>query len=214
MSTLDDGINRGTTAARAPGLDQFRRNPFRVLRLAPTATSQQALWQGEKVLACARLGLPPPGGEPVSWLAPPTELEIRDAIQLVETPLARLVEQLLWFDFAEDPRGALLQEALASGDVEQLRAYSAMTEESSLPHRLNHTNLRLLLGFSALHGVGPELRPRPERGAPPGWKRADGLALLEDPHQLIRGRIMSSDSWMPALADAVQAWGSCCRVPI
>src|SRR5262249_22137989 len=101
----------------------------------------------------------------------------------------------------------LLQEALTGENVEQLRAYSTTPDASSLPHRLNQANLGLLLGFSALHGVGPELRPRPERGDPPEWRRVDGLALLEDPHQLIRGRLLSGESWVPVLADAVQIWG-------
>src|SRR5262249_59188199 len=99
MFAIEDGIDRSTTASRAPCLDQFRRNPFRVLRLTPTATSQQALWQGEKVLACARVDLPLPGCEPVPWLAPPTPLEILDAIPLVEIPLPLLVAQVLGLDF-------------------------------------------------------------------------------------------------------------------
>jgi hypothetical protein len=196
-------------AIQSPGLDQFRKSPFRALRLATSVTPQQALWQGEKVLARVRVGMPLPGADPVPWLAPATELEIMDAVQVMEQPLARLVEQLLWFDFAAGPHGPALQEALAGADAEQLGAYCEATENESLDHKLNRLNLRLLLGFSALRGVGP--MPKRPRGGEhddraPAWKQEGRRSTIEDPHQLLRERTALGGFWATVLTYALRTW--------
>src|SRR3954471_3491664 len=115
------------TLLRSPGLGQFRKTPFRLLRLPTNATAKQAVWQCDKALARARVGMTLPDPDPVPWLAPGDQVEIQEAAQTMESPLARLVEQLLWFDLAGDPDGARLRDALVAGDATRLAAYAAET---------------------------------------------------------------------------------------
>src|SRR3954466_15446117 len=141
---------------RSPGLGQFRKTPFRHLRLPTNATAKQAVWQCDKALARARVGMALPDPDPVPWLPNGDEIELQEAAQTRESPLARLVEQLLWFDFAEDPYGQQLQAALTTADGNQLRAYAAV-QQPLMAHKLNQLNLRMLLGFSLLRHVGPSV---------------------------------------------------------
>lgn len=202
------------SATRSPGLDHFRKNPFRALRLPQSATVQQALWQGEKILARVRSGGPIPDPDPVPWLAPATELEIMDALQTVETPLAHLVEQLLWFDFDNDPRGPELREALATEHAGRLHAYLYTVSDEPLVARINQVNLRLLLGFSQLRGVGPRVLPANEPGtAAPSWDRADRFEVIDDLHVAIRARRALGESWSEMLGDALLAWGRLLKYP-
>src|SRR4051794_7516672 len=110
---------------RSPGLDFFRVNPFRTLRVPIRIPSQEALWKSEKALSRLRAGLDPPEPDLVPWLAAPDEFDIREGAQKMEEPLRRLREQLLWFDFALDPRGAMLEEALSAQAGPQLANYLA-----------------------------------------------------------------------------------------
>jgi hypothetical protein len=201
-------------ALRSPGLNRFGRNPFRVLRLPASASSKQAVWKADKVLALARVGMPLSGVEPLPWLPAADELEIQQAAQAMEEPLRRLIEQLLWFDFEVDPRGEILQGALRGDDPAALKAAlsargtdplaapaGATPPDASLASEriaavarwINDANLRLLLGLAALHGVGP----RPPVEATPQkagvtkrpeiqWQEGGGLRFVENPHALIR----------------------------
>jgi len=205
---------RAEDAVRSPGLDQFRKNPFRALRLAQSATPQQALWQGEKILARVRSGAAIADPDLIPWLAPATELEIMDAMQTIESPLARLVEQMLWFDFDGDPRGAELRDALAAQDAARLHAYLMAGSEGPLAARCNQVNLRLLIGFSELRGVGPRVLPASEPAeAAPSWTRDGALEVIEDVHAAIRAQRALDSSWSTLLADALLAWSRLLKYP-
>jgi hypothetical protein len=201
-------------ALRSPGLNRFRRSPFRILRLPASATSKQAVWKADKVLALARVGMPLPGVEPLPWLPAADELEIQQAAQAMEEPLRRLIEQLLWFDFEVDPRAEILQGALRGDDPDALKAAlaargtdpPAAPAEATLPdaslapertvavaRRINDANLRLILGLAALHGVGPRLpvEATPQKAGATKrpeiqWQEGGGLRFVENPHALIR----------------------------
>src|SRR3954471_11420439 len=146
------------TLLRSPGLGQFRKTPFRLLRLPTNATAKQAVWQCDKALARARVGMSLPDPDPVPWLPPGDEIEIQEAAQTMESPLARIVEQLMWFDVIDDADGGALHTALTSADGTALRGYLNLVREGApMAHQLNQANLRLLLGFSSLREVGPQI---------------------------------------------------------
>lgn len=195
---------------RSVGLNQFRKSPFRLLRLPATATAKQAVWQCDKALARARVGMTLPDPDRVPWLPPGDEVELQEAAQTMESPLARLVEQLLWFDFENDPYGPQLDQALANADGTQLRAYAAV-QQPVLAHKLNQLNLRLLLGFSMLRGVGPSVATTPSarEAARLAWQTQNGISLVEDPHKAIRGtNALAGMQWSGLLGDAVAGWGA------
>jgi len=193
----------------SPGLAQFRKSPFRLLRLAASATAEQAVWQCDKALARARVGMALPDPDPVPWLAPGDEVEIQEAAQTMESPLARLVEQLLWFDRAGDPDGPALLEALAAGDAARLTAYLGATSATpTIARELDEANLRLLLGFSALREVGPRFAAAASGAAQPiAWRSRDGLSVVEDPHKVI-GAAPAAARWASLLGEAMTAWGA------
>lgn len=200
---------------RSVGLNQFRKSPFRLLRLPTTASAKQAVWQCDKALARARVGMALPDPDPVPWLPNGDEIELQEAAQTMESPLARLVEQLLWFDFAEDPYGQQLQAALTAADGNQLRAYAAV-QQPLMAHKLNQLNLRLLLGFSLLRGVGPSVVASggPKEPARLAWQNAAGLALVEDPHKAVKAAgALAGNQWAALLGDAVAGWGALLAAP-
>src|SRR6185503_12810984 len=100
--------------ARSPGLAQYRKSPFRLLRLPVNATAKQAVWQCDKALARARVGMTLPDPDPTPSLPPGDAIEIQEASQTMESPLARLVEQIMWFDLVEDVDGKLLEAGLTN----------------------------------------------------------------------------------------------------
>src|SRR5687767_14701618 len=171
--TKSDSTSGERALLRSPGLSQFRKSPFRLLRLPTNATAKQAVWQCDKALARARVGMTLPDPDPVPWLPNGDEIEIQEASQAMESPLARLVEQLLWFDVIDDADGGALHSALTNSDGAQLRAYLNLARDlsddapafapggggspyrdgstapritSSMAHQINQANLRLLLG--------------------------------------------------------------------
>jgi hypothetical protein len=214
-TTVDDrGIRRSA------GLGQFRKNPFRVLRLAASAEAKEAVWQADKALARARVGMQLADPDPTPWLPAADELEIQQAAQTMEGSLARLVEQVLWFDLAGDPRGGELQGALTMGDGPGLARYLeipftemiAMEGPGLVAHRLNQANLRLLLAFSRLHAVGPEVGTASASVAPPpplAWRSQDGLSIVESPHLALRAADgAGATRWEPLLAEALSRWSA------
>ncbi len=232
-----DGNDR--TLLRSPGLSQFRKSPFRLLRLPANATAKQAVWQCDKALARARVGMSLPDPDPTPWLPPGDEIEIQEAAQTMESPLARLVEQLLWFDVIDDADGGALDSALTAADGTQLRAYlnlarginapspasapdtgaspyrdgsAAPRVSSSMAHQINQANLRLLLGASALHAIGPTIVPASTaaQAAALAWKDRGGLSTVEDPHKTIRatGALLGTQVvWAWLLGEGVTKWG-------
>lgn len=235
MSRSDAAPDRALL--RSPGLGQFRKSPFRLLRLPTNATAKQAVWQCDKALARARVGMSLPDPDPVPWLPPGDEIEIQEAAQTMESPLARLVEQLLFFDVIDDADGGHLHSALTAADGTQLRAYLNLNRDgsespdapdlpgtpyrdgataprisSSLAHQLNQANLRLLLGFSALREVGPTIVPATTaaQAAALAWQTRDGLTAVEDPHKTIRatGALLGTQVvWAWLLGEGVTKWG-------
>ena len=201
------------TLLRSPGLGQFRKTPFRLLRLPTNATAKQAVWQCDKALARARVGMTLPDPDPAPWLPPGDEIEIQEAAQTMESPLARLVEQLLWFDVIDDADGGALLTALTNADGTALRAYLNLQREgASMAHQVNQANLRLLLGFSSLREVGPTIvaAQTAAQTAAFAWQDRAGLSLVEDPHKVIRatGALLGNQSvWAWLLGEGVAKWG-------
>jgi len=208
------------TLLRSPGLGQFRKTPFRLLRLPTNATAKQAVWQCDKALARARVGMSLPDPDPVPWLPPGDEIEIQEAAQTMESPLARLVEQLLWFDVIDDADGGALLSALTNADGTALRAYLNLQREgASMAHQVNQANLRLLLGFSALREVGPTIvaAQTAAQTAALAWQDRAGLSLVEDPHKVIRatGALLGNQSvWAWLLGEGVAKWGELLGAPM
>ncbi|MFN0251971.1 MAG: hypothetical protein ACKV2T_34160 [Kofleriaceae bacterium] len=225
------------TAQRSPGLTQYRKSPFRLLRLPVNATAKQAVWQCDKALARARVGMSLPDPDPVPWLAAGDEVELQEASQTMEAPLSRLVEQLLWFDFVEDADGKLLEAALTNADAAQLRQYLNLnrdgTEHASptahaanpyrdaaaappttmMAHELNQANIRLLLGFSAVRSAGPNLyaASTATQRAALAWKDNAGIVSVDDPHRAIKNQgilLSTADAWATLLGEAVMRWGA------
>lgn len=220
-STASSATTTETSRAlvRSPGLGQFRKSPFRLLRLPTTATAKQAVWQCDKALARARVGMSLPDPDPVGWLPPGDEIELQEAAQTMESPLARLVEQLLWVDVIDDADGGALHAALIAADGAQLRGYLNLAREApSLAHQLNQANLRLLLGFSALREVGPTIVAAGTAAAAAAlaWKTQGGLSLVEDPHKTIRasGALLGTQNvWAWLLGEGVTKWGELLASP-
>jgi hypothetical protein len=198
---------------RSPGLGQFRKSPFRLLRLPTNATAKQAVWQCDKALARARVGMSLPDPDTVPWLPPGDEIEIQEAAQTMESPLARLVEQLLWFDVIDDVDGGSLHTALANSDGTAMRGYLNLVREGApMAHQLNQANLRLLLGFSSLRDVGPTIvaAQSAAQAAALAWQDRAGMSLVEDPHKVIRatGALLGNQSvWAWLLGEGVAKWG-------
>jgi hypothetical protein len=140
----------------SPCLSRLRLNPFRVLRLPVETGVDEAIWRAEEALTLDRAGLSLAVPDVLPWLAPPDDQEIRQAVQCIEEPLRRLLEQLCWFDFRDDPAANLLQEALARADVDGLSRYLAGAEAGApVAVRVNHANVSLLLAALALAEVLP-----------------------------------------------------------
>ena len=207
------------TLLRSPGLGQFRKTPFRLLRLPTNATAKQAVWQCDKALARARVGMSLPDPDPVPWLPPGDEIEIQEAAQTMESPLARIVEQLLWFDVIDDADGGGLHTAMTNGDGTGLRGYLNLQREgASMAHQVNQANLRLLLGFSSLREVGPTIvaAQTAAQTAALAWQDRSGMSLVEDPHKVIRasGALLGNQSvWAWLLGEGVAKWGELLEAP-
>jgi hypothetical protein len=203
---------------RSPGLGQFRKAPFRLLRLSPNATAKQAVWQSDKALARARVGMALPDPDPVPWLPQGDAIEIQEAAQTMESPLARIVEQLLWFDATDDADGAALIEAMVAADGSRLHAYLEAEHARSVAGRINEANLHLLLGFSLLYGIGPALVAGGDAAQPVAlaWKTTGGLSSVEDPHKAVRPTatlLGAAATWAGLLGEGVSVWGDLLASP-
>lgn len=217
---------------RSPGLMAFRLNPFRVLRLPTKALPEEAVWQAEKVLTRVRAGVEPAGLDLVAWLEPNDELEVQEATQKIEEPLARLVAECLWFDTELDPAGSMLVEALPDGPGPALDAYLALTEaQLALPgesdetddveamkaataarmrgltaHRVNQANLRLLLAFAGMHRS--ETTRMSDLPAALKIERSGGTKHVDDPHLILMAEESDeAEAWAKLLSDGLTRWG-------
>jgi len=203
---------------RSPGLGQFRKSPFRLLRLPPNATAKQAVWQSDKALARARVGMALPDPDPVPWLPQGDAIEIQEAAQIMESPLARIVEQLLWFDATDDGDGAELVAALAAADGRRLHAYLEAEHARSIAGRINEANLNLLLGFSLLYETGPALVAAGDaaEAVALAWQTTGALSIVEDPHKAVRVAATPRGGvakWAGLLGEGVSGWGDLLASP-
>ena len=239
----DEDLADARGLARSPGVGQFRLNPFRVLRLPADAPANQAVWKAEKTLARVRAGVALPEPDLAGWLPAADELEIQQAAQKMEEPLRRLHDQLLWFDLARDPHGTALRQALEAADANALSAYLAIDEaallaglpdpgeapaegervsraaleqriEPWMAHRINQANLRLLLSFSWMHGVGPDLSTPPAAEAEAAvrldWQREAGVVAIMNPHALLAADAAQGrgKAWPRVLPFGLSKWAA------
>jgi hypothetical protein len=93
----------------------------------------EAIWRAEELLTRMRAGLVEASSDLVPWLGEPDEHEVRQAVQRIEEPLRRLVDELFWFDLASDPHGELLRKALTGMSAVDLEAYLATAVEIPAP---------------------------------------------------------------------------------
>lgn len=220
---------------KSPGLMAFRVSPFRVLRLPTSARPEQAVWQAEKVLTRIRAGVEPSGVDLLAWLEPNDELEVQEATQKIEEPLARVVAESLWFDLELDPAGQTLAEALPEGPGPALDAYLAIDEKTlALPpeaaddvedvelvkkasaermrrlvaHRTNQANLRLLLAFAAIHRA--EITRMSDLPSALEIQRAPGKgARVRDPHLVLAVEESAHEEhWAALLEQGLTRWAA------
>jgi hypothetical protein len=225
-----EGANRSTTNGPSPGLKQFCLNPFRVLRLPCSATSEDAVWRAEKAQTLCRAGLALPGLDMLPWLPEADELEIQSAAQKMEAPLGRLVEQMMWFNFEEDANAEFFEQALRAGDPSTTRsalelvqpdqpasaAEDPLDEERALTIRIriNLSNLQLCFAFAALHGSLPAIfssgdEEEAAEPAPLDWKSEQGTAIVLNPHdQIGRGQRTSEHEWSNLLRQGLSGWAN------
>jgi len=199
---------------RSPALRGFELNPFRVLRLPVQASTSEAGFQAESILTLARLGLHPDEEDLLPWLPPAGPYELQQAAQVVEEPLMRLREQLLWFDFARDPHAALLKDALRAPRSAAAPYLAAEVEPDGagpddpaavVARDVNQANLRLLLAaarVSRAAGAAPTAPAGARPPAPGKWQTLHGLRVLPQAHEALAG-ICAGD----AAADTGRAWG-------
>ncbi len=216
------------------GLEQFRLNPFRVLRLTVSATWKEAVWHSEKIFPLARLNLPTQEPDPLPWLPGNEEMEIRQAVQKMEEPLQRIVDQLLWFDFSLDPKGDLLREGLMQVDTQKLGEYLKIKEpelsiefissdgvaEEKVPivfaHCINKANLYLILALSEFHGIGPKMsntaiptKVELSISRSITWGKDKSCSFLMNPHELVGfggDVVLSISDWKKLWTDALNNW--------
>jgi hypothetical protein len=179
-----DGSNQTdvrSASLNSVGLELFRLNPFRVLRLPVTATSKQAIWQAGHLISLSRMNLPFQEPDLLPWLPCNSEMEIKQAAQKMEEPQQRIAEQLFWFDIARDPQGALLSEGLLKTQPQKLwkflqirdlelslESISTAEKKGAVSEKLptvfsyciDQANLRILLALSAFYGIGPQMNDK------------------------------------------------------
>jgi hypothetical protein len=209
---MSEATIQNVTRHSSPTLRGFESNPFRVLRLAANASTNEASFQAERALTMLRAGLPPAGEDVLPWLPPASVYEAQQAAQTVEEPLARLTEQLLWFDLARDRTADALQSVLRGLTEESLQKY--FDGEAGLPmpekcnpedgagvplvaQAVNQANLRLLVAASLVNGVGIRKGDAPaqlRKIARDDWRNMYGLRALPDAHNVIAGSLASPDA--------------------
>jgi len=200
----------------SPALRSFESNPFRILRLAVNATTSEAAIQAERVLTLMRAGLAPEESDPLPWLPPASTYEVQQAAQTVEEPLARLTEQLLWFDTGRDPEAAQLRALLRELTDEELQKHfkeevglpkadeCAPDDETAVPRiaqAVNQANLRLLLAASLVNGVAIQKTDAPFEPIKIGrkeWQTLHGLTVLPEAHNVIAGTQAGADAALEA----------------
>ncbi|HVG19626.1 MAG TPA: hypothetical protein VNI02_11275 [Blastocatellia bacterium] len=200
------------TRLSSPALRAFESNPFRVLRLATNASTSDGSFQAERVLTLLRAGLSAAEEDVLPWLPSASTYEVQQAAQIVEEPLARLAEQLLWFDFVRDPNAASLKSLLRELTDEALQKY--FEQEAGLPmpekcdpeneagvslvaQAINQANVRLLVAASLANGViitKTAAPVEPGKIARVDWQTLYGLSALPDAHSVIGGSLAGTEA--------------------
>lgn len=202
---------RSRDADKSPALALFRQNPFRVLRLSVESTAQEALWKGEKLKTLVRADIDDGDGDLTPWLKRGDEIDLQHAMQALEEPMKRIVEQLSWFDFTRDAHGGLLEKALLEQNADGLAEYlDVSADDDGIPARLNRANLRLLLGFSRMHGTGPQAADAnaaagADKTAALSFSSSGGLSAVNEPHLLLFAA-GSTDAWVGLVEAGVRDW--------
>ena len=110
------GISRGGTAAVLAqiGPSLYRANAFRLIGLPVEASAQDVRRRAEALRMSESIGAaPPPGFEPLPPTERPSADEVREALQRVQDPETRVVEELFWF-WPMNPGESRIDRALAA----------------------------------------------------------------------------------------------------
>lgn len=200
---------RAASSVRSPILNHFRLNPFRALRLPINVRPEEAVWKAEEIIHLERAGLPPAEPCLLPWLPKVEEFEIQQAIQTMEEPFQRLLQQVLYFDLIHDAQAAVLIDVLVDPSFERAANYLAIEagagpasaavngdEAAIVPADdgqltrlalcVNQANLRLLLAARFLSQ--PELLDGVSAQAPKSrpklsWKSQDDFRQIENVHE-------------------------------
>ncbi len=210
-----------TAAARhlSPALLAFALNPFRILRVATSATTAEAAFGAERVLTLARAEMSPDKPDPLPWLPTPGFPELQQAAQSIEEPLLRLRHQLLWFDFTLDRCGPALAAALRDRDQPALASYLTVpavppfadpAEPGEVAQAVNQANLQLFLASAKVNGLWPDEARLPSPIQPLGdkaWQTLGGLRVLPQAHLNVLGALPDEKGELGELwADGLWRW--------
>ncbi|RJQ63191.1 MAG: tripartite tricarboxylate transporter TctB family protein [Desulfobacteraceae bacterium] len=131
----------------------YRRNLFRVLGLPVNATSKDVHRQQKRRQMQEKLGVTPSDNRsgPLSLKPPPTEDEIRAAMERLNHPVDRLLDECLWFwptnaSAAADPA----IKALESGEVKKASQIWSGQSKTKGPGEVASHNLAVLYHLAAL----------------------------------------------------------------
>lgn len=211
----------------SPALRGFELNPFRVLHLQSGLSASDAILQAENALTLKRVGLAPDEPDMLPWRPEPALYDLQAASQSVEEPFVRLKMQLLWFDFARDPHGAVLAQAMQTPSSAALAEYltsqaQAASSDDNAPdlgavaHEINQANLRLLLSASFLSGVLDPTAP----GTQPAiklsgeqWQTLQGFKILRHVHARLQPDDSGGSHARTQWADGLKRWAKLLASP-
>lgn len=209
---MSEAILQNPSRLSSPALRRFEGNPFRVLRLATNASMSDASFQAERALTLMRAGLPPAGDDLLPWLPPASTYEAQQAVQTIEEPLTRLIEQLLWFDLVRDRTADSLQSVLRGLTDESLPKYFESAaglppaancepeDAAAVPlvaQAINQANARLLVAAALVNGVGitkTAAPAEPRKIARGDWQSLYGMSALPDAHNILAGPLAGPDT--------------------
>jgi hypothetical protein len=141
--------------------DLFRKNAFRITGLPVDATAREEAKHNDKIKQLAELGKDPHTQDAAFPIKPPPGLdEIREAIQKLNDPQKRLIDEFFWFwpqEHGQSKSDPAIQ-ALAKGDSKTAIEIWNGKEESTTDDVVASHNLALVYHIIALDCPLPKKR--------------------------------------------------------